>query len=85
MQINIGQAQAQMEQLLRRVERAGEITIARAGKPVARLMPVGVPKSDRSLGLDQGLYKLPADCNAPLPEKTMAAFEGRRRKPKSVK
>jgi len=78
MQINIGQAKAQWERLLRRVERGEEITIARAGKPVARLLPI--PKSVRQLGMDQGLYKVPADFNAPLPEDLTAAFEGWGRK-----
>jgi len=44
MQINIGQAKAKWERLLRRVERGEEITIARAGTPVARLVPVSAPK-----------------------------------------
>ena len=77
MQINIGQAKAQWERLLRRVERGEEVTIARAGKPVAKLVPVVVPKSARSLGMDQGLYKVAQDFNAPLPKDLTAAFEGR--------
>ena len=77
MQINIGQAKAQWERLLRRrVERGEEIRIARAGKPVAWLVPVAVPQSARPLGLDLGLYKVPEDFNAPLPEGLMVAFEG---------
>jgi len=85
MQINIGQAKAQWERLLRRVERGEEITIERAGKPVARLVPVCVPKSVRPLGMDQGLYKVPEDFNAPFPEDLMAAFEGGRRRSKVTK
>jgi prevent-host-death family protein len=82
MQINIGQAKAQWERLLRRFERGEEITIARAGKPVARLVPAAVPKLVRPLGMDQGLYKVPADFNAPLVKGMAAAFEGRARRSK---
>jgi prevent-host-death family protein len=82
MQINIGQAKAQWERLLDRVERGEEITIARAGKPVARLVPVSVPKFPRPLGIDQGSYKVPEDFNGPLPEDLTAAFEGRGRRSK---
>ena len=67
---------------MRRVECGEEITIARAGKPVARLVPVSVPKSVRPLGMDQGLYKVPRDFNAPLPEDLTEAFEGGRRRSK---
>jgi antitoxin (DNA-binding transcriptional repressor) of toxin-antitoxin stability system len=51
-----------------------EIVIARSGKPVAKLVPIATP-ADRPLGLDAGLFEVPADFDAPLPEETLKAFE----------
>ncbi|MDB5370144.1 MAG: antitoxin [Roseomonas sp.] len=57
---------------------AGEdILIARAGRPVARLMPLqdlsGHPR--RQLGQLAGQLRLPEDCDAPLPNAGLAGFE----------
>ena len=51
-----------------------EIVIARAGKPVARLVPIE-PKSKRVLGQDEGLFEVPEDFDAPLPDKVLALFQ----------
>ena len=53
--VNIHAAKTQLSQLLEEVEKGGEITIARAGKPVARLVPLPVerPKT-RPLGILRG-------------------------------
>lgn len=40
--LNIYEAKTQFSSLLTRVEKGDEITIARAGRPVARLVPIGV-------------------------------------------
>ncbi len=42
--INISDAKTHLSQLIARVERGERILIARAGKPVAELRPVGRPK-----------------------------------------
>ncbi len=53
--VNVHAAKTQLSQLLEEVEKGGEITIARAGKPVARLVPLPVerPKT-RPLGILRG-------------------------------
>jgi antitoxin (DNA-binding transcriptional repressor) of toxin-antitoxin stability system len=53
--------------------------IAKAGRPVARLGPLGQPGRKRRLGLLDGKFRIPDDFNQPLPDEVMAAFEGRRR------
>ena len=39
-QVNVHEAKTQLSKLLQRVEAGYEIVIARAGKPVARIVPV---------------------------------------------
>ena len=76
MEVNIHQAKTHLSRLLQRVAGGEEITIARAGKPVARLVSVTVSPSVRPLGMDEGRFRVPKDFNAPLPAYLLAAFEG---------
>ncbi len=41
--VNVHEAKTQFSKLLARVERGERITVARAGKPVARLVPAELP------------------------------------------
>jgi len=72
-QLNVYEARTHLSQLLLRVEAGEEIVIARAGKPVARLVPMEAP-GRRVLGQDKGLYEVPEDFDAPLPEDVLADF-----------
>jgi len=45
-----------------------------AGTPFARLVAVEAPPR-RLLGLDEGLFVVPDDFDAPLPEDVLAGFE----------
>ncbi len=60
--LNIHQAKTHLSQLLARVNRGEEITIANRGVPVAKLVPIA-NKLDRrsSMGIDRGLFQVPAD------------------------
>lgn len=75
--VNIHQAKTHLSQLLSRVELGEEIVIANRGVPVAKLVPIA-SKLDRraSIGLDRGLFQVPADFNDSLPADLLAAFEG---------
>ncbi|PYQ61965.1 MAG: type II toxin-antitoxin system prevent-host-death family antitoxin [Acidobacteria bacterium] len=73
-EVNVHEAKTHLSQLLVRVAQGEEIIIARAGKPVARLVPVE-PKSQRVLGQDRGLFEVPEDFNAPLPDELRIYFE----------
>ncbi|MDE0224130.1 MAG: type II toxin-antitoxin system prevent-host-death family antitoxin [Gammaproteobacteria bacterium] len=73
-EVNIHEAKTQLSRLLRQVSAGEEIVIARAGKPVAKLIPVdGEPK--RVFGLDKGLFEVPDDFDDPLPDDLLAEFE----------
>jgi prevent-host-death family protein len=72
--INIHEAKTHLSKLLARVEAGEELIIARAGQPVARLIPFARP-GKRLLGLDAGRGFLAPDFDAPLPDDVLADFE----------
>ena len=51
-----------------------EIVIAKGGRPVARLVPIRRERP-RVLGSDRGLFQVPDDFDAPLPDDLMTDFE----------
>ena len=73
MTVNIHQAKTHLSKLVERVQGDEEVTIARAGVPVARLVPVPRDRS-RPVDLDRGRFKVPDDFDAPLPARVLAAF-----------
>ena len=76
--ISVHQAKENLSRLLSRVELGEEIVIASKGAPVAKLVPFKAAVADRRAcrGRDRGLYTIPDDFDAPLPEDILAAFEG---------
>lgn len=77
--VNIHQAKSELSKLVERAEAGEEIVIARAGKPAAKLVPLGKARGRRRLGLLDGKFRIPDDFNAPLPESVIRDFEGRKR------
>jgi prevent-host-death family protein len=75
--VNIHEAKTQLSKLVDRAAAGSEIIIAKAGKPVARLVPLAMANRPRKLGALKGKIKVPDDFDAPLPAKVLAAFEGR--------
>ena len=76
--VNIHQAKTHLSQLLSRVELGEEIIIANRGVPVAKLVPIASKLNKRSsMGIDGGLFQIPADFNDSLPADLLAAFEGK--------
>jgi prevent-host-death family protein len=66
---NIHEAKTHFSKLLERVLRGEEVVIAKAGKPIARLMPF-MPNdmAPRKPGKDKGKVVIGPDFEAPLPE-----------------
>lgn len=73
-EVNVHEAKTHLSRLLNRVASGEEIVISRAGKPIARLVPVGAPVA-RQLGRDAGVFTVPEDFDQPLPEDVLAEFE----------
>jgi len=71
--VNIHEAKTRLSRLLERVSRGEEIVIAKAGKPIARLVPADLPA--RRLGMDAGRVIVASDFDAPLPDDILASFE----------
>lgn len=72
--VNVHDAKTHLSKLLERVEGGEEIVIARAGQPVARLVPFARP-GKRTLGLDAGQGFIADDFDGPLPDDVRADFE----------
>ena len=75
MEVNIHEAKTHLSRLLQRVAAGEEVTIARSGVPVARLVAVE-PKAKRPLGFARGEIWIADDFDAPLPDDMLAAFYG---------
>jgi prevent-host-death family protein len=75
--INIHAAKTHLSRLVDEAAAGEEIIIARAGKPVARLVALARAPERRKLGALEGILRIPADFDAPLPDDVLDAFEGR--------
>jgi prevent-host-death family protein len=71
--VNVHDAKSNLSELLRRVEAGEEIVIARAGNPVARLVPYR-PPAPRKPGLWAGQVSVADDFDE-TPEDLIALFE----------
>jgi prevent-host-death family protein len=73
--VNVHQAKTQLSRLLEEVAAGQEIIIAKAGKPVARLVSLRVAAKKRQLGILESKLTVPPDFDAPLPDAILEAFE----------
>jgi prevent-host-death family protein len=74
MEVNIHEAKTHLSKLLERVALGEEVVIAKAGKPVARLVPVDTRPRRRKLGIAKGEFIVPEDFNDPLPKEIEDSF-----------
>lgn len=81
MEVNVHEAKTHLSALLERAERGEEVVIARAGKPVARLVPI--KRQPVRLGIDRGRFEVPPDFDYPLPPGILVEFYGGERLPVS--
>jgi prevent-host-death family protein len=74
--VDIHQTKTQLSRLLADVERGEEVIVAKAGRPIARLVPIQRPVRQRVFGKDAGLFEVPDDFYNPLPDEVMAGLAG---------
>jgi prevent-host-death family protein len=77
--VNIHTAKTHFSRLVDQAASGEEIIIAKAGKPVAKLVPLTqtVERPKRRLGILKGVAVVPPDFDSPLPDDVIDAFEGR--------
>jgi prevent-host-death family protein len=75
--VNIHQAKTHFSRLIERVRLGEEIIIAKACKPVARLVPEARPGERRELGTAKGQIWISENFDDPLPDDLLDLFEGK--------
>ncbi|MBF0393559.1 MAG: type II toxin-antitoxin system Phd/YefM family antitoxin [Alphaproteobacteria bacterium] len=76
--VNIHAAKTHFSRLVDEAAAGGEVIIARAGRPLVKLVPVATSeRPKRRLGLLAGRARIPEDFDAPLPDEVIDLFEGR--------
>jgi prevent-host-death family protein len=66
--VNIHEAKTHLSRLLERVQNGEEITIAKAGKPIATLTAIHEQPARRVPGMDKGKVIIHANFDDPMPE-----------------
>jgi prevent-host-death family protein len=74
MEVNIHEAKTHLSKLLEKVALGEEVVIAKAGKPVAKLVPLDNQPKKRILGSAIGEFTVPDDFNDPLPKEIEDLF-----------
>jgi len=73
--VNIYEAKTHFSQLLDRVMAGEEIVIGKAGKPVARLVPIVGAVTARFAGSAAGVITIAPNFDAPLPDEVLGGLE----------
>lgn len=68
MEVNVHEAKTHLSRLLRRVAAGEEITISRAGLPVAKLIAARTQNKSRPMGMDRGKIRMADDFDRADPE-----------------
>ena len=76
MEVNIHEAKTHFSRLLQRVANGEEVTISRAGVPVAKLVAIQPEQKSRPLGFARGEVWVSDDFDAPLPDEILKQFYG---------
>lgn len=75
--VNIGEAKAQLAEIVRRVEGGETIILARRNVPIAEIRPLSQPKVKlRPVELAPGSAVMHDDFDAPLPPEILGPFLG---------
>lgn len=74
--INMREAKTHFSEIVNAAAGRKKIVITKAGKPVARLVPLEAKKPKVRFGLLKGKISVAQDFDAPLPDEVMDLFEG---------
>ncbi len=74
--VNLYEAKTNLSQLVERAAQGEEIVIAKAGRPLAKLVPLTKRTASRPLGLLANEVQIGADFDDPLPDSLTRTFKG---------
>lgn len=74
--VNVHAAKTNLSRLIEQALRGEEVVIARADKPVVRLVPIDAPMPRRRFGSLKGQLEVPDSFFDPLPEDELKLWEG---------
>ncbi len=74
--VNIHDAKTHLSRLIARAAEGEEIVIAKAGRPVAKLVSIAAPTARRPLGTARGRVTVSKNFDAPLPADLRKALGG---------
>jgi prevent-host-death family protein len=77
--VNMHEAKTNFSRLVERAEGGETVIIARSGKPVAKLVPLGdqPAKKKRRLGFLEGQFKIPDDFDTMMADEIAEMFNGK--------
>lgn len=74
MTVNIHEAKTHLSRLVERAARGEEVIIAKAGRPVVKVVPLASPSTKRELGFLSGTAVIAADVKTAFTEEIEAMF-----------
>ena len=75
--VNIHEAKTHLSRLAEEVAGGEEIIVAKAGKPMMKLVPIEKKPKKRKIGVLKGKIRIAKHFDSPLPDELLDGFEGR--------
>ncbi len=75
--INIHEAKTHLSRIVETVFRGSEVILAKAGKPMVKIVPLQAQKREIKFGVLKGKIRVADDFDALLPDDVLALFEGK--------
>jgi prevent-host-death family protein len=77
--VNIDEAKTHLSRLMEKVANGESFIIAKAGKPIGKVVPKGQPEAapkKRRIGFMKGMFKTPDDLDTMMAEEIEEMFHG---------
>ena len=75
--VNIHQAKTQLSRLVDAAAKGEPFIIAKAGKPLVKVVPIDAPAAPKRLGFMRGAFTVPDDFDTMAQEEIEALFNGK--------
>jgi prevent-host-death family protein len=74
--VNIHEAKTHLSKLVDQAAKGEPFIIAKAGKPLVKVVPLDAPEKPRRIGFMDGEIKIPDDFDRMYEDEIVALFEG---------